>query len=155
MDGQDLLERLRAVESSRGDSDYASNWHRNPDGPEAADEIERLRDFRNCWRNLRSVLDSQIKHLEGEVARLLSLTRFQDRVIRSGDTACLTQAEREAICWVCGDVADITGPVEDTLRGLLERFPSALSPMSLPPHPEDGEEEDERIWRSDRNTPDE
>lgn len=34
----------------------------------------------------------------------------------------LTAAEREAIHWVVGDVADITGPVEETLRGLLERM---------------------------------
>ena len=33
----------------------------------------------------------------------------------------LTDAEREAIAWVLGDVADITGPTEDTLRGLLKR----------------------------------
>ena len=33
----------------------------------------------------------------------------------------LTDAEREAIHHACGDVSDITGPVEDTLRGLLER----------------------------------
>ena len=33
----------------------------------------------------------------------------------------LTDAEREAIAWVLGDVADITGPTEDTLRGLLDR----------------------------------
>ena len=33
----------------------------------------------------------------------------------------LTQEERQAIFWVCGDVADITGPIEATLRGLLER----------------------------------
>jgi hypothetical protein len=33
----------------------------------------------------------------------------------------LTAAEREAIHWVMGDAADITDPVEDTLRGLLER----------------------------------
>ena len=33
----------------------------------------------------------------------------------------LTAEEREAIHWVVGDVADITGPVEETLRGLLER----------------------------------
>jgi hypothetical protein len=52
-----LCERLRAVESSRGPSDWSgiwevtTNWHPNPDGPEAADtlerqaaEIERLRD---------------------------------------------------------------------------------------------------------------
>jgi hypothetical protein len=33
----------------------------------------------------------------------------------------LTNSEREAIHWVIGDCADITGPVEATLRGLLER----------------------------------
>lgn len=37
------------------------------------------------------------------------------------ETVRLTDEERQAISWVCGDVADITGPVEDTLRGLLER----------------------------------
>ena len=46
----DLCERLRAVESS-GHGGVTTNWHRNPDGPQAADtlerqaaEIERLRD---------------------------------------------------------------------------------------------------------------
>ena len=34
----------------------------------------------------------------------------------------LTDAEREALHHVVGDVADITGPVEDALRGLLERM---------------------------------
>ena len=33
----------------------------------------------------------------------------------------LTDEERQALCWVCGDVADITGPTEDTLRRLLDR----------------------------------
>jgi hypothetical protein len=33
----------------------------------------------------------------------------------------LTAAEREAIHWAMGDAADITDPVEDTLRWLLER----------------------------------
>ncbi len=42
-----LCERLRAVESSRGPSDWSgiwevtTNWHPNPDGPEAADTLER------------------------------------------------------------------------------------------------------------------
>jgi hypothetical protein len=42
-----LCERLRAVESSREPSDWSgirqvtTNWHRNPDGPEAADTLER------------------------------------------------------------------------------------------------------------------
>lgn len=34
----------------------------------------------------------------------------------------LTDAEREALHHAVGDVADLTGPVEDTLRGLLERM---------------------------------
>ena len=34
----------------------------------------------------------------------------------------LTAEEREAIHWALGTVADITGPVEDTLRNLLERL---------------------------------
>jgi hypothetical protein len=34
----------------------------------------------------------------------------------------ITAEEREAIHHVVGDVADITGPVEATLRNLLERL---------------------------------
>jgi hypothetical protein len=33
----------------------------------------------------------------------------------------LTDEERQAIAWLCGDVADITVPPEETLRCLLER----------------------------------
>jgi hypothetical protein len=40
----ELIERLRAVESSENSHGLASSWHRNPDGPEAAAEIERLRE---------------------------------------------------------------------------------------------------------------
>lgn len=70
-------------------------------------------------------------HLEGEVERLRSLTRFQDRVIRSGDTACLTTAEREAVERAVEtlDGWQKTGgyhsAIEDdaaTIRGLLERL---------------------------------
>ena len=40
----DIVERLRKVESGpTRHPGVATNWHRNPDGPEAADEIERLR----------------------------------------------------------------------------------------------------------------
>lgn len=37
----DLLERLRRVEPDK--PGVRTRWYRNPDGPEAADEIERLR----------------------------------------------------------------------------------------------------------------
>jgi hypothetical protein len=64
---------------------------------EAADEIDRLR-AQPC------------PYVTGNVTRYCTLTPFT-----------LTDEERQAIAWVCGDVADITGPTEDTLRGLLER----------------------------------
>lgn len=44
----DLLTRLREVEHTKGayvgSDEPVTQWYRNPDGPEAADEIERLRD---------------------------------------------------------------------------------------------------------------
>lgn len=39
----DLLARLRTIECGEGAGDYVTQWYRNPDGPEAASEIERLR----------------------------------------------------------------------------------------------------------------
>ena len=48
---EDLIERLEAVESSSYSTDNTTCWHRNPDGPEAAQairalqqEVERLRE---------------------------------------------------------------------------------------------------------------
>lgn len=39
----DLLEKLRAVEGGRPDSlGISTMWHRNPEGPQAADRIEKL-----------------------------------------------------------------------------------------------------------------
>jgi hypothetical protein len=35
------------------------------------------------------------------------------RLARALEDARLTDEERQAIAWVCGDVADITGPTED------------------------------------------
>lgn len=82
--------------------------------------VQRLREsVTQCRAMDRSAL---LEEAAAEIERLRSLTRFQDGVIRSGDVACLTQSEREAIHWVVGDVADIDGPVEETMRGLLERL---------------------------------
>lgn len=58
----------------------------------------------------------------GEIERLKSLTRFQDRVIRSGNVACLTQSEREAIWFAIAYASNSQHPCEATLRGLLERL---------------------------------
>lgn len=57
---------------------------------------------------------------QAENDRLWSLTRFQDRVIRSGSVATLTEQEREAI-----QLAIACTPTEwaaPALRGLLERM---------------------------------
>lgn len=67
---------------------------------------------------LVEVLKNEVARLRGDadIARLrleaacAEITRLR-----------LTDAEREALHHVVGDVADITGPVEDTIRGLLER----------------------------------
>lgn len=38
-----LIEKLRAVEGNRPDSlGICTMWHRNPEGPQAADRIEKL-----------------------------------------------------------------------------------------------------------------
>jgi hypothetical protein len=39
------------------------------------------------------------------------------RLARALEAARLTAEERQAIAWVCGDVADITGPTEDHVAG--------------------------------------
>ena len=62
----------------------------------------------------------------GEIERLQSLTRFQDRVIRSGDTARLTQAEAAALDRVVIAYellpTEGAGQISEALRGLLERL---------------------------------
>jgi len=62
-----LCERLRAVESSRGPSNWSgirevtTNWHRNPDGTKAADALERLaaeiERLREALRNIKALPD--------------------------------------------------------------------------------------------------
>ena len=70
---------------------------------------------------------SRVMHLMAdEIEKLRSLTRFQDRVIRSGDTAVLTTAEREAVEWALKEAvwsySTDCGGHRDALRGLLERL---------------------------------
>ena len=66
-----------------------------------------------------------------EIERLRSLVRFQDTVIRSGDVACLTAAERRAIKLAMqgGTPAsdDVESQMVETLRGLLDRLGSGES----------------------------
>ena len=72
----------------------------------------------NAWTASFGTAARMIGRLLDERERLMSLTRFQERVIRSGDTACLTDAEREALVWG----ASFYSHHAATLRGLLERL---------------------------------
>ena len=66
-----LCERLRAVESSRVHGGFSAdrattNWHRNPDGPQAADtlerqaaEIERLRGALEPFAKAAALFDAE------------------------------------------------------------------------------------------------
>ena len=78
-----LCERLRAVESSRVHGGFSAdrattNWHRNPDGPEAADtierqaaEIERIRDrVEGLETDLRCAVQTAYNRGATEWARL-------------------------------------------------------------------------------------
>jgi hypothetical protein len=73
-------------------------------------------------------LYAETQDLEEEIERLRSLVRFQDGVIRSGDVACLTSDEREAIEKAIGRELDAEwygGPEPGrvvALRSLLERL---------------------------------
>lgn len=116
----EAFERMSAGASPTGNYFFAVNAAdaaaslKRIDG--AASEIERLRGDLEVAR-------LRLEAAHAEIDRLRSLTRFQDRVIRSGDTACLTKAERDA---VEGAIIHMetrgmwAWPAE--LRGLLERL---------------------------------
>lgn len=61
------VERLRAVESSQNGG-ITTNWHRNPDGPEAADLIERMAD-------LLEIANRSTDRPSGYVSRLVIAAR--------------------------------------------------------------------------------
>ena len=97
----DIAIRLRQTRADMiGTDDEQHYW----DCHDAAEEIERLR--------------LAIRRLADQDATL----SVQDGNVTVTLDATLTDEEREAIHHVVGDVADITGPVEDTLRKLLERL---------------------------------
>lgn len=68
-----------------------------------------------------------IDDLLGEIERLKSLCRFQDNVIRSGNTACLTQEEQYALSEAAKSFAfdeddEECLRISSTLSSLLERL---------------------------------
>ena len=65
----DLLRRLRFVEAGDGCGDHVKHWHRNPDGPEAADALERLR-----------VTDTERDALEAAIAWMAPVGNYDSRL---------------------------------------------------------------------------
>lgn len=68
----------------------------------------------------KSVIDALLQEIDKTQKWTRLVSEMQAEIARLR----LTDAEREALHHVVGDVADITGPVEDTIRGLLERMPT-------------------------------
>lgn len=69
--------------------------------------------------------EKEIDRLIGEREKLQQRVRLQEAVIRSGNSATLTVAEREAISDAADRYAEITPESAETaatLRGLLERM---------------------------------
>jgi hypothetical protein len=82
------------------------------------DIVERLRHY-VAWEPEVGVT---MEDAANEIERLRSLVRFQDNVIRSGDTATLTDGEREALVWASSSHKDMAR-LQMALKTLLERFP--------------------------------
>ncbi len=82
----DLLKALRTVE--RGDSN--SQWLRNPDGPEAADEIESLR---------KRLADTQneLAEMRVDVERLAAKVRYEKARADFNDSADELRELRERV----------------------------------------------------------
>jgi len=91
-----------------------------------ADIVTDLRDRAYSGK----VPDSLSERAADEIDRLRSRVRFCDGVIRSGDVAAITEAEREAlergICSLTGveDLSESVDPMDDacTIRNLLDRL---------------------------------
>jgi len=61
-----LCERLRAVESS-GHGGVTTNWYRNPEGPEAADTLERqAAEIKRMRVALERIADPRNIHFAGD-----------------------------------------------------------------------------------------
>jgi len=88
-----LCERLRVVESSREPSDWSgirqvtTNWHRNPDGPEAADTLERQAAENKRLRGALSNATAALASISGlaEAATKATLENLQARAALIGE----------------------------------------------------------------------
>jgi len=106
----DLLKRLRLVETGDGFGDHLEHWYRNPDGVEAAGEIERL----------RKIVSGYNDGISADTESNRSCAQSDEkRGVADTDRAMLTDAEREAIEWYASFPDGIH---RATLRNLLERL---------------------------------
>ena len=97
----DLLKRLRKIETGDGTGDHVTHWYRNPDGVEAAEEIVKLK-----WR---AKIDANI------IARL-RLTAEEREAVNGAVWDYGQYADEMGL-----SVAEVTER-QNTLRKLLERL---------------------------------
>ena len=85
----------------------------------------RLKAMNDRLEELRTAADQADEEYRAEIERLKSRLRFCDAVIRSGDVAALTDAERRAVADAAdryGEITPESAKTAATLRGLLARL---------------------------------
>jgi len=83
----DIVERLRKVESGDkwdpGDGLHVTHWYRNPDGPEAADLIERQRAVIEELKKRAEIDRQQCDDMTDEAGKLAMENKNQRAVIEA------------------------------------------------------------------------
>lgn len=74
-DYAELVGRLRKIESDPIGGGLAHNWHRNPDGPKAADAITALRDEVEGFRGCLATASGELMVAQSEAATLRERVR--------------------------------------------------------------------------------
>lgn len=120
------IERLRSA--LKVEQEQANRWwamHLKAEADTAAECLRLKHKVRELEEDIKQISGHRYR-AECDVERLQSLTRFQDGVIRSGDVACLTQAERQALerAAIAYELLPSEGAVQvsEVLSGLLERL---------------------------------
>lgn len=91
------------------------------------DIVQRLRVWGGGYSGNNPECEEDCDEAANEIEKLRSLTRFQDRVIRSTDVAYLTQAEKTLLTAITSepDYYGLTETEATVMRGLLNRLHKA------------------------------
>lgn len=105
----DLLQRLRKIETGDGTGDHVTHWYRNPDGVEAAEEIVKLKWRAKIDANIIArmrLTEEELEAVENAVILRQCDAKWEEDKNGMADNARARKAKREA----------------ETLLKLLERM---------------------------------